>query len=78
MGSRQMSTIDRSFDGRKLRVLIVDDSAAVRQSLSDIIAGEPDLEVMATASDPYVAAEKIRLQVPDVSCWTSKCRAWMG
>ena len=66
MGSRQMSTIDRSFDGRKLRVLIVDDSAAVRQSLSDIIAGEPDLEVMATASDPYVAAEKIRLQVPDV------------
>jgi two-component system, chemotaxis family, protein-glutamate methylesterase/glutaminase len=66
MGSRQMSTMDRSFDGRKLRVLIVDDSAAVRQSLSDIIAGEPDLEVMATASDPYVAAEKIRLQVPDV------------
>ena len=66
MGSTQMSTIDRSFDGRKLRVLIVDDSAAVRQALSDIIAAEPDLEVMATAADPYVAAEKIRRQVPDV------------
>ena len=66
MGSTQMSTMDRSFDGRKLRVLIVDDSAAVRQALSDIIAAEPDLEVMATAADPYVAAEKIRRQVPDV------------
>lgn len=51
---------------RKIRVLIVDDSAAVRRTLSDIVGGEIDLEVMATASDPYIAAERIREQIPDV------------
>lgn len=51
---------------RKIRVLIVDDSAAVRQALSDIISSDPDLVVMATASDPYIAAERIRHEVPDV------------
>ncbi len=51
---------------RKIRVLIVDDSASVRMTLSEIIAGDPDLEVMATAADPYVAVERIRQEVPDV------------
>ena len=51
---------------RKIKVLIVDDSASVRQALSDIIASDPELEVMATASDPYVAADRIRNAVPDV------------
>jgi two-component system chemotaxis response regulator CheB len=50
----------------KLRVLIIDDSATVRQALSVIISAEPDLEVMGTAQDPYFAAEKIRAEVPDV------------
>lgn len=53
-------------ESRKVRVLIVDDSASVRQTLSDIIASDPELEVMATASDPYVAAERIRQEIPDV------------
>jgi two-component system chemotaxis response regulator CheB len=66
MGNTQNNATDRSLAGRKTRVLIVDDSAAARKALSDIIAGEPDLEVMATASDPYVAAERIRQEVPDV------------
>ncbi len=52
--------------GRKIRVLIVDDSASVRMTLSEIIAADPDLEVMATAADPYVAVERIRQEVPDV------------
>jgi two-component system chemotaxis response regulator CheB len=52
--------------GSKKRVLIVDDSASVRQALSDIISSDPELEVMATASDPYVAAERIRQEIPDV------------
>ncbi|WP_187972693.1 protein-glutamate methylesterase/protein-glutamine glutaminase [Aquibium microcysteis] len=52
--------------GDKIRVLIVDDSASVRQALTDIINADPDLEVMATAPDPYVAAERIRAEVPDV------------
>ena len=52
--------------GRKIRVLIVDDSASVRQTLSEIIDSDPELEVMATASDPYVAADRIRQEIPDV------------
>lgn len=51
---------------RKIRVLIVDDSASVRMTLSEIIASDPHLEVMATAADPYVAVERIRAEVPDV------------
>ena len=51
---------------RKIRVLIVDDSASVRTTLSEIIDADPDLEVMATAADPYVAVERIRQEIPDV------------
>jgi uncharacterized protein (TIGR00255 family) len=46
-----------------IRVLIVDDSASVRMTLSEIIGSDPDLEVMATAADPYVAVERIRQEV---------------
>jgi len=53
-------------EDKKIRVLIVDDSASVRLALSDIIAADPELEVMATAADPYVAVERIRHEVPDV------------
>lgn len=49
-----------------LRVLIVDDSASIRMVLGDIIGAEPDMTVMATAGDPYVAVERMRQQVPDV------------
>ena len=52
--------------GKKIRVLIVDDSAVVRQTLSQIISTDPQLEVMATAADPYFAAKKIAEEVPDV------------
>lgn len=55
-----------SASGSKIRVLIVDDSASVRTTLSEIISADPDLEVMATAADPYVAVERIRQEVPDV------------
>jgi len=50
----------------KKKVLIVDDSAIVRQSLVEIIKSDKDLEVMGTASDPYLAAKKIMNEVPDV------------
>jgi two-component system chemotaxis response regulator CheB len=50
----------------KIRVLIVDDSASVRQTLSDILSSDPRIEVMATASDPYTAARRIQDEVPDV------------
>ncbi|GAB7022678.1 protein-glutamate methylesterase/protein-glutamine glutaminase [Salidesulfovibrio brasiliensis] len=51
---------------KKIRVLIVDDSAVVRQTLQNILESDPAIEVMGTAVDPFVAAEKIRKQVPDV------------
>ena len=51
---------------RKIQVLIIDDSASVRQALCDLIQAAPDIEVMATAADPYIAAQRIQVQVPDV------------
>ena len=51
---------------RKIQVFIVDDSAVVRQALSDIIHGDPRFEVMAAVADPFAAAERLRKQVPDV------------
>jgi two-component system chemotaxis response regulator CheB len=52
--------------GRKIRVLIVDDSATVRQTLSAVLESDPAIEVLGVASDPYVAARRIRDEVPDV------------
>ncbi len=54
------------MDKKKIRVLIVDDSAVVRQNLTEIINSDPELEVMGTASDPFVAAKKIKQEIPDV------------
>ena len=51
---------------KKIKVLIVDDSAVVRQTLSEIRSSDPQLQVMATAADPFIAAEKIAEEVPDV------------
>ena len=50
----------------KIRVLVVDDSALVRQVLQEILSSDPHIEVMAAVSDPYAAAEKIREEIPDV------------
>jgi two-component system chemotaxis response regulator CheB len=51
---------------KKIRVLIVDDSAVVRQTLRDVLESDPEIEVIATAGDPFVAADRIAEQVPDV------------
>ncbi|MBU0966596.1 MAG: chemotaxis response regulator protein-glutamate methylesterase [Proteobacteria bacterium] len=51
---------------KKIRVLIVDDSAVVRQTMSEILASDPAIEVMATAGDPYIAADRMREEIPDV------------
>jgi two-component system, chemotaxis family, protein-glutamate methylesterase/glutaminase len=51
---------------KKVRILIVDDSAVVRQTLAAILATDPQIEVMAAASDPFLAAQKIQMEVPDV------------
>lgn len=51
---------------KRTRVLVVDDSAIVRKVLSDILSAQPDLEVVGTAPDPYVARDKILSLAPDV------------
>lgn len=52
--------------GKKIRVLIVDDSAVVRNLLSHILSAESDIEVVGTAIDPFQAREKIVDLNPDV------------
>jgi len=51
---------------RKIKVLIVDDSAIVRKLLTEALAGEADMEVVGTAPDPYIARDKILSLRPDV------------
>ncbi|MUM78332.1 chemotaxis-specific protein-glutamate methyltransferase CheB [Pseudodesulfovibrio sp. F-1] len=51
---------------KKIRVLIVDDSAVVRKTLEDILSSDPGIEVIGTAVDPYVAAQRLKNEVPDV------------
>jgi len=50
----------------KIKVLIVDDSAVVRQTLQQILESDPQIEIMATAADPFIAADRIKEHVPDV------------
>jgi two-component system chemotaxis response regulator CheB len=50
----------------KIRVLIVDDSAIVRKVFSEELSKYPDIEVVGTAPDPYVARDKIVSLKPDV------------
>ena len=49
-----------------IKVMIVDDSALVRQVVTQFIAREPGIEVIATAQDPVFAMEKMKKQWPDV------------
>ena len=51
---------------KKIKVLIVDDSAVVRQTLSAILGSDPQIEVLGVANDPYIAADKINQERPDV------------
>ena len=49
-----------------IRVLIVDDSAVVRQALTEILSSDPSFKVIGTANDPLFARDKIRRERPDV------------
>lgn len=51
---------------RKIRVLVVDDSATVRRMVTDALSTDPDIEVVGTAMDPYIAKDKIISLKPDV------------
>ena len=50
----------------KTKVMIVDDSALVRQVITQAISRDPSIEVVATAQDPIFALEKLKTLWPDV------------
>ena len=50
----------------KIKVLIVDDSALVRNTLTEVLSSDPGIEVIGTAADPYIAAERLKNEIPDV------------
>jgi len=50
----------------KAKVMIVDDSALVRQVITQAVSRDPSIEVVATAQDPIFALEKLKTQWPDV------------
>ncbi|MDF8332146.1 protein-glutamate methylesterase/protein-glutamine glutaminase [Novosphingobium cyanobacteriorum] len=50
----------------RTRVLVVDDSASVRQTMKEVLEEDPTIEVIGTAADPFAAARIIQTQVPDV------------
>jgi two-component system chemotaxis response regulator CheB len=51
---------------QRIKVLLVDDSASVRQTLTRLLSDSDDIEVMGAASDPFIAADKIAESLPDV------------
>jgi len=51
---------------KKIRVLVVDDSALARKIIGDILRADPEIEVVGTANDPYMARDKIQELNPDV------------
>lgn len=51
---------------KKIRVLIVDDSASIRRILTSLLLTDPSIEVVGTASDAFVAQYKIKSLQPDV------------
>jgi two-component system, chemotaxis family, protein-glutamate methylesterase/glutaminase len=52
--------------GKRARVLIVDDSALIRQLLTGLLEDDPEIEVVGTAADPHIARERIKALNPDV------------
>lgn len=44
---------------KRIKVLIVDDSAVVRQTMTDILSSDPAIAVIDTAANSYIAANKI-------------------
>lgn len=51
---------------KPIKVMIVDDSAVVRQVLASVLAADPAIEVLGTAADPLFALSKMEREWPDV------------
>jgi len=66
MNSTTAAPAAASAEKRRIKVLIVDDSALVRSLLTDILRADPGIEVVGVASDAHIAREKIKALNPDV------------
>ncbi len=51
---------------KSIKILVVDDSALIRQTLSKVISSFDDMEVIGVAADPYMAVQKMKSEKPDV------------
>ncbi len=51
---------------KQIRVLVIDDSASVRQTMTQLLEEDPEIRVIAAAADPFAAARHIQAEVPDV------------
>ena len=51
---------------RKIKVLIIDDSAVIRNMITEVLSSDVSLEVVGVAEDPFVAREKIKQLNPDI------------
>ncbi|MGY0632967.1 protein-glutamate methylesterase/protein-glutamine glutaminase [Luteimonas sp. A478] len=54
------------MNDRRVRVLVIDDSAVIRQLLAEMLSRDPGIEVVGTAADPLIAQQKIQRLKPDV------------
>ena len=54
------------YDSKKIKVFIIDDSALIRQVLTDLLQSDPQIKVIGTAGDPFIAARKLAEEAPDV------------
>ena len=50
----------------KIKVLIIDDSALIRQTLTKVLSSDEKIEVIGVAADPYIAVNKLKTEKPDV------------
>jgi two-component system, chemotaxis family, protein-glutamate methylesterase/glutaminase len=66
MNSTTAAPASSGAANRRIKVLIVDDSALVRSLLTDILRADPGIEVVGVASDAHIAREKIKALNPDV------------
>ena len=56
----------QSQEKRPISVMLVDDSAVVRQTLTEVLNSDPEINVIEACSDPFFAAKKLRNVCPDV------------
>lgn len=58
--------MQRDVDSRKIRVLIIDDSALIRRVLKEVVNSQPDMEAVGAAANPLQVPEMIKTLNPDV------------